>query len=94
MSELPARLQRVADAISEVYPLGVAGDPYLCLLRVLDDQLDTLDDGEMAQVLAACFDMEVEWALRDVRRVRDIEGLDPDQCDDIRELLANAGLEV
>ncbi|MGM0555243.1 MAG: hypothetical protein ACQEVA_02595 [Myxococcota bacterium] len=94
MSEPSARLQKIADAISEVYPLGVAGDPYLCLLRVLDEQLDDVSDEQMARVLADCFDMEVDWALRDVRRVRDIEGLDDDQCDDIEELLADAGLDL
>jgi hypothetical protein len=94
MTDLPDHLERIADAIKDVYPLGVAGDPYLCLLRVLDDDLDDLDDDEVARVIAACFEMEHEWALRDVRRVRDIEGLDEEQCDDIRELLAESGLDL
>lgn len=92
MSELPAHLRSIADAVSEVYPLGVAGDPYLYLLRVLDEELDDIDDESLARVLETCFDMEFEWALRDIRRVRDIEGLDEEQCDEIRDLLDDAGL--
>ena len=94
MDDLPANLQKIADAVSDVYPLGVAGDPYLCLLRVLDEELDGLGDEDLARILAACFEMEYDWALRDVRRVRDIDGLDDEQCEEIRELLNEAGLEL
>lgn len=88
------KLQPIADAIAEVYPLGVAGDPYLCLMRVLDNDLDHLDDDTLAEIISHCFDMKHDWALRDLRRIRDIEGLDEEQCDEIRTLLRNAGLEI
>lgn len=94
MTDLPDHLHDVADAVSEVYPLGVAGDPYLCLVRVLDELLDGLSDDEIGMVLAECFDMEHAGAVRDVRRVRDIQGLDQEQCDEVRSLLNEAGVDA